>query len=183
MIYLDGIIYSLQKSGGISVYFDNLILSLNNSGISFKIDLLDNSLSNFKLSIRKKNIFLREKNYFERIRNCSVPENSLLFHSSYYRIPDKKNVPVITTVHDFIHEKFFNTPKSKIFSYIKKKAILNSTAIICVSEQTRNDLLYYVPEAKSKNITVIPNGVSPFFKNLNFEKSEYPFFLYVGTNA
>jgi mannosyltransferase len=183
MIYIDGIIYSLQKQGGISVYFNNLISSLKKSNMLFQVDLLENDFKYTDLKIDKKLVHFRKKKFFERLRYCNVPNATKVFHSSYYRLPHSQKVPSITTVHDFIHEKFLNTAKSKIFSLVKKKAVLSSDRIICVSNKTRDDLLYFIPEAKSKKIVVIPNGVSASFVERKTEKPETPFILYVGTGA
>ena len=43
--------------------------------------------------------------FLERYRRCRWCKDDVVFHSTYYRIPDKK-IPTVTTVHDFTYEKY-----------------------------------------------------------------------------
>ena len=43
MISMDGIIFSLQQHGGISVYFQELIKRMASSGLEFELSLFDDS--------------------------------------------------------------------------------------------------------------------------------------------
>lgn len=67
-----------------------------------------------------------------------------LVHETYYslaRVASKKAKTVIT-IHDLIHEKFgHDFPPSDLTALYKEKAIQYADAIICVSENTRKDLL------------------------------------------
>jgi mannosyltransferase len=156
-IIYDDIIYSLQHSGGISLYWSQLETYLNQD-----MHLL--------YSEHEKNIFLPNFNgekiiknnipLFERYKNVKVPEKEpFIFHSSYYRYCKNKNAINITTVHDFIYDFFRRDLKSNIHKIQKRKAIEKSRAIICNSENTKRDFLLFFPKYKGI-IKVIYLGLS-----------------------
>lgn len=173
-IYYDSMIFSLQKAGGISIYFYEILkrmskreyiyLSLNKeNNIFFKI--LDLEKNTLKLNKKIPLFILRYLN--EKIQT----REEAIFHSSYYRTSNSKNIKNVTTVHDFTYEKYSKGLKKIIHYWQKKNAILNSDGIICVSENTKKDLLHYIPKAINKNIKVIYNGVGEEFKPLKIENN------------
>ena len=86
MIFLDGIIYKLQKFGGISTYFNELNNGLLLRNFPFK---LLNYVSNNNLDL---NVITKYPRLLERYLPVSnIPNNSIL-HSSYYRYSLQKNV-------------------------------------------------------------------------------------------
>jgi len=89
--------------------------------------------------------------------DCSI------FHSSYYRVALQKNVVNVTTVHDFTYEHYRKGLARKVHSAQKRFAVLRSDGIICVSENTKRDLLNLYPETPDENIRVIYNGVGEEF--------------------
>lgn len=167
MLYLDNIIYYLQKTGGISVVWTELVSRLirDNSDICFlqyknqPENLFYNAipippsrisvLKRFSLSIQR----------YLPICLSSVKEPSL-FHSSYYRYSLNPNVVNVTTVHDFTYEYFSRGLKAKLHRWQKFSAIRHSKYIICISENTKKDLLKFLPDVDSTKIRVIYNGVS-----------------------
>lgn len=166
MYYLDGIIFSLQKSGGISVYFAEIINRIINSGDEFQCEIhQSNDVINdyeIKLEVSKSKFPIFISRYFD----VDIPRTVSVFHSTYYRIPSRKkrkNCKVITTVHDFTYEMFGKGLSKFIHSQQKRRAILNSDVIICISESTKNDMLKFIPKSKDKDIIVVPNGVSDDF--------------------
>ncbi|MDE9544016.1 glycosyltransferase family 4 protein [Xenorhabdus bovienii] len=188
MIVIDGIIFSLQKSGGISVYFNEILKRLKSNGIQHSLYLYNND-NNKTLSrdsiitpILKKNNLISLKRYM----NFPLEKENAVFHSSYYRIPDvrQKNTKIITTVHDFTYEKYFPFIKKNIHHWQKKRAILNSDEIICISENTKSDLIKYIPESKEKKIHVIYNGVSDKFHVIsNINHLENNFIIFIGSRV
>lgn len=107
-----------------------------------------------------------------------------IIHETYYNYPTIKprNSASITTVHDMIHELFpgeFGANNQTLIN--KKKSILASDHIICVSQNTKNDLLrfYDIPEDK---VSVIHLGSSLHENQIFIEKNtnSKPFFLFVG---
>lgn len=159
MIIFDNIIATIQKNGGISVLFSELQERLRRDKTSF-VSL------DYNKKTSEESVELTPR-VLERYRKCLIPElyhYQSVFHSTYYRTPKDKNLPSIVTVHDFTYEKLLSGPKKFVHHSQKKHAILNSSSIICVSENTKADLLYYIPEAEKKDIHVIHNGVSEKFK-------------------
>lgn len=105
-------------------------------------------------------------------------------HSSYYRIGTGEHIENITTVHDFTYEKFIRGPKRWLHSWQKFRAIRSSDAIICISENTKRDLLHYLPDVDPAKITVIYNGVSNlFFPIADLKPAEKPYVLFVGVRG
>lgn len=156
-IYYDNIIYSLQKTGGITTYWNELIKRINEI--------------NFIKSISKKN----------RYKDVFVDSSEkFIFHSSYYRICKNKSAINITTVHDFTYEYYRNDLKSLVHKMQKKRAVRKSDGVICVSENTAMDLRKYYPWYK-KPIKVIYHGFSDEYKLLKIERK--PFFLFVGARG
>lgn len=196
-IYLDNIIYALQAAGGISIYWKELtkrILTTQNQ-TSF--------LEHYKSS---NNIFRQELNIAEGqiIRDLPLPTRALrhldpiikvddnsIFHSSYYRIIKHKHLCNIVTVHDFIHE-FHRKGLPKIaHSYQKSRAINNAVGIICVSENTKTDLLNFYPSIPEDKVQVIYHGYGDEFMllPLSYNKPKYlqtiegKIVVYVGDRA
>jgi len=60
-----------------------------------------------------------------------------------------------------------------------KRSILKANAVVCVSKNTRNDLMKMIPNLDSSKVHVIHNGKSDDYKFLN-EISEEKCILYVG---
>ena len=174
LIY-DDIIYSLQKSGGISLYWSQLEKYLRQD-IRLLYKNYDKNIFYQDASDSKKiiysNIIL-----FERIRNIVLDEKSpFIFHSSYYRYCRNNNAVNITTVHDYICEYFRHDIKSVAHKNQKNNAIKNSHGVICNSNNTKKDLLKYCPDYKG--ITkVIYLGLSEEYKNLKIPRKDIVIFI------
>ncbi len=194
-ILLDNIIFSLQKAGGVSVVWQQHLERLIQDKV-FQCRFLeyDNAELNFfrqQLQIRKDLIDLKKPEFLflKRYLNLnSKNDDKHLFHSSYYRVEKGRNVINVTTVHDFIYEYFVKGPTKDLHFWQKKTAINASNGIICVSQNTKKDLLRFLPYINENKIRVIYNGVDNAFKTLkndvvfrknhNFEDFSYA--LYVG---
>uniref|UniRef100_UPI0040476CA4 glycosyltransferase family 4 protein n=1 Tax=Algoriphagus sp. TaxID=1872435 RepID=UPI0040476CA4 len=162
MIYLDGIIYELQKFGGISTYFNELVKGFIDSNESFKLIKYGNNNSPQDFYTINKKVRL-----FERYLPVSnIPEKAIL-HSSYYRYSLNHNVKNVITIYDFTYEKFASNPSKFVHSVQKRKAIDNADMIHCISQNTLNDLLFYYPSASSKITKVIHLAASSNYNNLN----------------
>lgn len=107
---------------------------------------------------------------------------SFIFHSSYYRICPNKNAINITTVHDFTYEYFRKGLSRSVHCWQKYKAIQHSDYIICISENTKKDLLKFIPNTDKNKIFVIYNGVSEEYFSLseiNENKLPFPAYSYL----
>lgn len=184
MLILDNIIFSLQKSGGISVVWLNIIKSLINHNKSFECieycDAKDNmcrkllDINNLRYNYKYKLPFA-----LERYSNPKISIKSpFIFHSSYYRTCAKKNAINVTTVHDFTYEYLGGGLAKKVHCWQKYNTIRKSDYIVCITENTKKDLLHYLPDIDPSKIRVIYNGVSDAFYPLE-HKNENPLGKYV----
>lgn len=194
-IIIDNIIFSLQKSGGISIVWKEFLRRIiTNNFFELQIIEFKNARNNFfrkQLSIEnnkiqtKKSIFLFIRRYFDTNTDTS---KKIIFHSSYYRLAKGKNVINITTVHDFTYEFYFGGLSRKIHSWQKRRAIKKSNGIICISQSTKRDLLHFYPNTSENKIRVIYNGVDESFKKIDINKpfdkkhffNDFEYAIYVG---
>lgn len=195
-ITLDNIIFALQKSGGISVVWSELLKRM----------LIDPDLEIRFLDYRCQNIFRSRLNISQEL----IIENQLdkyplliqrylnpnhinaegIFHSSYYRIINNPQIANVTTVHDFTYEYFRNGITKTVHSIQKAQAIKKADRVICVSENTKLDLLKFYPKTDEKKISVIYNGVDESYHVIEDKKDnalkaivsfeQFNFALYVG---
>ena len=168
-IFIDGVIYSLQQHGGISVYFNELIKEARND------DRFELVLSTPKPIISKcapQPSQTYDGRLLERYRKVNQGDVHDLLHSSYYRVPASRKMPLVTTVHDFTYEKYVKGIPKHIHSWQKKAAINRATHIICVSNSTAEDLFSLYPHIQTDRVSVIHNGVADHFRPVP-KKPEY----------
>jgi mannosyltransferase len=183
VLIVDGIVYSLQTHGGISVYFNELLKRLRQNNIDHRAMLFQgaSTLAREQLGPRE----LASTRWAERYRRCRTLESASVFHSSYYRLPSRK-IPTVTTVHDFTYERFVKGPRQWLHSWQKFAAIRGSQAIICVSESTQRDLFHFLPDIHPDRVRVIHNGVSEAFFPLEATAKPlepWPYVLFVGARS
>jgi mannosyltransferase len=194
LISYDNIIFSLQKAGGISKYWAELIKRLVKKENRVKFYELENkNIFRKELDLKtekESNLDLRVLRYLPFMKK--LPSKSL-FHSSYYRVSLQNDVVNITTVHDFTYEYFRNGLPKYVHKWQKGLAIKKSDGIICISENTKKDLTKFYPMIDESKITVIYNGVGDEFIKLenasNFLTDEFyilkgkKYILYVGDRS
>lgn len=188
MIILDGIIYSLQKFGGISTYFTHLCNEFEKQNLESEILLYKSKKEQKSLN----GVVVNKERFLERFRSVvlkdSYPDNTIL-HSSYYRYCNNKKIKNVITIYDFIYEKFeANLVKKQVHFLQKKLAVKKAKAIICISESTKNDFLEYFPDYNPDNVFVthlahssksVENSTT-----FNFDKKFIkPFVLFVGMRS
>lgn len=192
----DNIIFDLQKIGGISIYWKELIKHVmldaeielsfiqgkkQNQNFIYQTLVNDNPLINDIPHIRP---FINNR-YFPLIRLNKT--SKVIFHSSYYRPFLDINSKKVVTVHDFIYEHFEKGLKKNVHAFQKKMALSNADIVICISENTKRDLISFYPKFKNKDIRVIYNGVSNnYFPIENLTHSgqfERPYLLVVGNRV
>lgn len=199
-VVIDNIIFSLQKSGGISVYWYEIVSRIINQGginnLFIEENGKENNIFRNKLTINTKNCILSNfkiNSSLNRYSNLdfNIDNKKFIFHSSYYRTLSKNvkktnNVKEVVTVHDFTYERFSRGLKKWVHSWQKKKAIQSADVVICISENTKNDLLHFYPQFSNKDIRVIYNGVSEQYTiipELKKDIERTPYFLYVGSRT
>lgn len=191
MICFDNIVFYLQQSGGISVVWYELLRRMR-YGSSSIIKYIDSSGSinpyRKKLDIPNDAIIGSDKcipisRYLPvRIQN----KEPFVFHSSYYRFCNNPHAINITTVHDFTYEYYRKGPAKWLHCWQKYQAVRHSQYIVCISENTKRDLLRFVPDIDESKIRIIYNGVSDDYcvlekgENLSsipFENKKYVIFV------
>lgn len=187
MLFLDNIIFSLQTSGGISVIWAEILKSCLNSENQFLCIEYKSAPKNVfrkKIQIPKDLIWQQNSSFLPITRYLPVRlhNQKIVFHSSYYRYCIEKSSRNITTVHDFTYEYFFSGLPKTVHCWQKYSAIHHSDVVVCISENTKRDLLRFLPEIDSKKIRVIYNGVSEdYFIMPTSDRLDYSnYILYVG---
>lgn len=174
MIVYDGVIFSLQHQGGISVLYRSLFDGLQKANRNFNV------LTYGSVGLGDYNETSIAARFLERYRDVSelcVAENSI-FHSTYYRLPEGRSASaIVTTVHDYTYEYFSSGIRKGIHSWQKNRAVLQSDLIICVSESTKLDMLRFTPGKVKGEIVVVPNGVSDDYQWLCKEIKEQVLFV------
>ena len=165
-VVYDNIIFTLQRNGGISVVWNEL---LRRARADQEIDLTELD-------------YMTQRRWMERYR---VPELKAsaptVFHSSYFRVLPQQGVYNITTVHDLTYHLYRHGLAKAVHLWEEERALRHSEAIICVSEHTKRDLLHFYPWVKPEQVHVIYNGVGEeFFPMKSVEKKGY--LLFVGNS-
>jgi len=189
-IFLDNIVFTIQKAGGVSVYWYELLQGICRTGIP---------VSFMNTGLTPGNIFEQRINYnnYSCIRESWIPHQYLrylpvryrlpeksVFHGGYLRIAKQKNVLNILTVHDFAHERKLATRFPRGLANIRQKAygIKRADGIICISDSTRQELMHFYPDTDPAKIRVIHHGIADDFREVMKNKTE-PYVLYVGARA
>jgi mannosyltransferase len=173
-IVFDNIIFSLQHVGGISVFWQELTSRFLSSGddVTFlEYKGASNNIFRSLIHIPSKQI--------QKIKTCCLNltryknpvakiDKPFIFHSSYYRFCSSRNAINVCTVHDFTYDYFFRGKKKFAFVHIwqRNRTIRHSDAVVCISENTRLDLIKFIPNIDTSKLYVINNGVSSEYKQL-----------------
>jgi len=191
----DSQIFCFQHYGGISRYFVSLAEQFSALGIetAFFAPLHQNNYLNTRISSLvhgkythsypfKTGPFFRAYNHFAA-RSKIAEWSPDVIHETYFSsvAAGPQSIPVVITVHDMIHERF---PEFFRFwdqtAKIKKKAIKRADHILCVSENTRIDLLN-VCDVDSERVSVVHHGFDAFQTTIeNYFSLDQPYILYVG---
>ena len=168
-VIFDNIIFSLQRFGGISVVWNELLQRAQ----------ADKELNLTELDYRNERLY----RWLERYRIPDyMAEKPSVFHSSYFRVLPQPGVHNVTTVHDLTYHFYRKGLPKAVHLWEEARALKHSEAIICISENTKRDLLTFYPWVKEETIHVIYNGVSDdFYPIKNIEKKGY--LLFIGNSS
>jgi len=186
-IVYDNQIFYNQIFGGPSRYFAELIKELIKINCQTKIispfhqniylkELSPNLKIEFTTKLRKnfftnKLNFLTSNFFFKKF-------NYDIYHLTYFDKNYFSTKPKVITVYDLIHEKFSNEFSLKKFP--KKNIINNVDHFLCISENTKKDLIeYYNVDEKKITVTHLASFIDNNQTIVN--KITYPFFLFVGS--
>lgn len=196
-IMIDMVAFQLQRAGGVTVVWNEILKRMNRDKVPVKYILQKKQCDNVFYNEVEKGI--AEKCFEPKIKLkilrylpilVKIKEKTIV-HSTYYRVSLSRKAVNVVTVHDFTYEKYVKGIRKWVHSFQKNFAIRKADGIICVSENTKKDLLKYNPNVNEKKITVIYNGVSLDYRKLQEEKeiqvlgkyNKEKFLLYVGDRA
>lgn len=167
--------FTLQKYGGISRYFYELVKGLKKDNDDTEVSLLfsNNHYISDEKYIKHYNFLPRYKfrgkqrlqNIFNKFKSKQIlkKQDFDIFHPTYYDpyfLNSIGNKPFVITIHDMIHEKFKNNFLSNDKTTEYKKLLCNkATKIIAISKNTKKDLedIFNIEESK---ITIVYHGNS-----------------------
>ena len=193
-IALDNQIFSLQDRGGISRYFCELGSALISAGDDVGIaSILHRNLhldecealanSGMVLRGRAGAIASSLATFVSVLSEASIARMKPdVIHLTYYKPPVRRRHgnPVLVTVHDMIPEIYPDMTSRKDPAVLwKKEAVLAADHIICVSHNTKKELLEHLKLCESK-ISVVHHGVRPFAGSIPGRPHSRPYVLYVG---
>lgn len=197
-IAYDHQIFTKQKYGGISRYFAELTKNLIRLEQDVRVfaPLHQNEyLANFANTVtsgRHINRYPSKTSRLIQYTNSVVAHRQIsnwrpdIIHKTYYGSirSQKTQSAIVITVHDMIHELFFDCAKvDKKTIRDKKLAIKNADHIICISEKTKSDLIELMNTSESK-ISVVHHGVTPTpVSSLKKFEIPQPYILYVGARG
>ena len=184
-----------QRVGGVSRYHTELLKHLPDFGIHTRLPniLSDNVYlrdSGFKYRSCPKRIFGKYRSYIMAYLNQLICKNAVLkkdydiFHATFvnpYYQSTLGSKPLVVTVHDLIQEKTQRND-AKITAHRRLQQLRRADAIICVSEQTKEDLINYYPEVSIKDISTIYHGnTQDIPMEFGPRLYKFPYILYVGS--
>jgi len=111
-----------------------------------------------------------------------------IIHETYFTTQDFKTTGAkrILTVYDMIHERYADMfDQAHKTSAPKKTASLRADHVICISENTRKDLIEFcgVPEERTSVVYLSADKIFSQLKDERLEKKNKPFLLYVGSRG
>lgn len=167
-IVLDNIIFMLQRNGGISTVWSEHLRRAR-ADVALRLTELD----------YKEQMVPR---FMERYRVPAYKaETPAIFHSSYFRVLPQEGVHNVTTVHDLTYHFYRRGLAKAVHLWEEERALRHSEAVICVSENTKRDLLRFYPWYPEEQITIAYNGVSDDFYPMKSVKKK-GFLLFVGNS-
>ncbi|MEW6379054.1 MAG: glycosyltransferase family 1 protein [bacterium] len=202
-IFYDYQIFSLQSHGGISRYFSELATRMALfPGTNVLVCALVHRNSHVRQSHRPGGggcspvigLYIPHIPKTGKIRQfcnsilssgCLKSWQPDISHETYYApgSMNSRNVKTVITVHDMIHERFpGSAPRRDRTASLKKAAISRADHIICVSHNTRNDLLECYPVDPGR-VSVVHLGCSltPLDNPVREQPGiTRPYLLYVG---
>ena len=203
-LIIDGLIFQLQKVGGVSRIFTEILPRMCEFDNSLEISIITTKTLQQPLpahkNIRQHKLFpidnylkpawlWRELDLRSKFIKWNIGKGSkAIWHSTYFtRINGWKGKEVVT-VHDLIYElypEYYKKFKDERMRAIRQECILSADAVICVSHSTQKDVVEFY-NLDIKKTHVVPNAYNPIFKqryeyqSSTIRPKNKPFLLYVG---
>lgn len=194
-VFIDGIIFSLQTNGGISVFWGEIIKRMVRDRCDFLLlDAGNSAHNNIRkcLEIPAQNI-VSETNLhtvFRRLLSINAPPG-YLFTSTYYRSSGKSHCCQLSVVYDLTHEHHISGLRSAMHSWLKKRAVKQSKHTVTISQSTKKDILHTFQFVNANAVSVIYPGCNDKFFQYQDKSSlsllgpdklaHDPFALFVGS--
>lgn len=189
-LYLDLIVFWLQRAGGISTYFHEIAhYAASRSDLTVQTIFPSFPCQNVYASWLKT-LELHpdiQPLLFGRYRRAPTSRGLPgVFHSSYYRLPQSDRHAYVVTVYDFTYEHHRKGAARLVHCWQKYRAVRHADIVICISEYTKQDLLHFVPDIDANRVRVIPLAAGKQFRVLSGNKTSVttcdgrPYALYVG---
>jgi glycosyltransferase involved in cell wall biosynthesis len=195
-IIYDGGIVQVQSVGGINRYFANLIRRLpadfephfTTCRRPFELEPRHPRLRVHRFPrFRPQRVSVKvEKLFFGRAEDSHEYD---LAHPTYYSLLSQREIrdyrcPTVITVWDMIHELFPDLKPPAGFIALKRRAIERADAVLCISENTKRDLiaLYNVDEHKIW-VTHLASDLDTSQLQGDEPTPSRPYFLYVGARG
>lgn len=195
-VLLDNIIFSLQKNGGISVYWAQLIRHLQNAECGVRMLERSDVLANQQrrcLPVSAEEVVADSLIPFQLARYLPVTKacNAVnIFHTSYYRLPLRSSAKSVVTVYDFTYELFSSGLRQLVHTTQKHRALAKADRIICISQNTARDLARLYPDVQTDKVRVVPLACSTSYGPLEVpltlpfgELQDSRFVLFVGDRS
>ncbi len=164
-VYYDYQIMLVQKFGGISRYFYELLTHISRSAdVRADAYCIGNRNAYFESYFRKiSSKYMRGMGTVNRFFSLRKAKKYDLIHPTYYHpyILRAGHRNVVITVYDMIHELFPELfPANDPTAENKRQMIYGADHIIAISENTKRDILKIYPDVSPDKITVIYLGNS-----------------------
>jgi glycosyltransferase involved in cell wall biosynthesis len=178
-ILLDPQAYNMQQFGGISRYHTEVLVALQDvPGIEIECPMVysdnlhikeyrlfenfQNKLVNAPLMpkfLKKKLVKKFRKQSIKLTKKALAKQDFDVFVSTYYDpyfLENLGNKPFVLTLHDMIHDIFPQYFTRDKFTVARKKLLLEkATRVICVSENTKKDILKFYPHINASKLDVV----------------------------
>jgi glycosyltransferase involved in cell wall biosynthesis len=196
-ILFDGFIFSSSHTGGIARYFTNLISRLPES-VEPWVTTIDRPGLHFprhsRLQVRRFPRFRpnRISALFERAYFGSISRRNTfdIAHPTYYNLLSGRRLgqyscPSVITVHDMIGEIFTDGSRSdQLATAIKREAVDDAQRIICISQNTKHDLIEVFGVSADKiDVVYLASDLNLAMAGGDEFVPERPYFLYIGGHA
>lgn len=190
-------IFDWQKYGGISRYYYELVKYFTRNHTCESIIIAPLHVNKYIRGFNNDVVFGK---YFPIVRrtyrirkyiNMLITKimlnrlNPDILHETYYNISKLAHhrTKTVITVYDMIHEKFpgqYPVSENRM-PYIKSKAINRADHVICISENTRKDLIELTKIASSKTSVVhLGFSLTKYISEVEGNIISRPYILFVG---
>lgn len=184
-VVLDNIVFAIQRFGGISTVWGELLRrACADEELAVQVlDYPNDNMVRKELFVPSEQIITMPYRRAERYRLPDwQPTTPAVFHSSYFRYCSHPLTKNITTVHDLTYHYYRHGLAKAVHLWEEQRALRHSEAVICVSENTKRDLLSIYPWLEEERVHVVYNGVSDaFYPDSEIVKQGY--LLYVGNRS